>query len=398
MVIPWDGFSLSKLLDRVEPKSQAKYVAFQTLFDPKRMPNQGRQFLPWPYIEGLRMDEAMHPLTILATGIYGKALPPQDGAPIRLVVPWKYGFKGIKSIVKIRLVDSQPKTTWSEAGPEEYGFYANVNPGVDHPRWSQAHERRIGRDSAPHSDVQWIRRSGGVALRRDGSSRQFLTGGIRYSLDQPMKDSSFAKLVVLVNALVPLAMLSWDGAHHRLGADPTAFITHTTGTLALIFLIASLAMTPLRKLSGSNYFSHFRKLLGLVGFFYVFLHLLTYLSFDRSGQLWTVPADIVKRPFILVGMLAFLLLIPLAATSTSGAIKRLGAKRWKQLHRLAYVAAILGVIHFYLLVKADTTKPIAYGSVLAMLLLLRLVQRPLFPPPQRGRGLGMRPSPRESAF
>lgn len=146
MVIPWDGFSLSRLLDRVEPTSHAKFVAFQTLFDPKRMPNQGRDFLPWPYIEGLRMDEAMHPLTILATGIYGKALPPQDGAPIRLVVPWKYGFKGIKSIVKIRLVDSQPKTTWSEAGPEEYGFYANVNPKVDHPRWSQAHERRIGGD------------------------------------------------------------------------------------------------------------------------------------------------------------------------------------------------------------------------------------------------------------
>jgi sulfoxide reductase heme-binding subunit YedZ len=200
-----------------------------------------------------------------------------------------------------------------------------------------------------------------------------------------MKDSSFAKLVVLVNALVPLAMLSWDSAHHRLGANPTAFITHTTGTLALIFLLASLAMTPLRKLSGSNYFSHFRKLLGLVGFFYAFLHLLTYLSFDRAGELRTVPADIAKRPFILVGMLAFFLLIPLAATSTSGAVKRLGAKRWKQLHRLAYFAAILGVIHYYLLVKADTTKPIAYGGVLALLLLLRLVKTPLFPPPQRRR-------------
>lgn len=144
MVIPWDGFSLSKLLDRVEPTSQAKYVAFQTLFDPKRMPNQDRGFLNWPYVEGLRMDEAMHPLAILATGIYGKALPPQDGAPIRLVVPWKYGFKGIKSIVKIRFVDSPPKTTWNEDAPYEYGFYANVNPSVDHPRWSQARERRIG--------------------------------------------------------------------------------------------------------------------------------------------------------------------------------------------------------------------------------------------------------------
>lgn len=212
-----------------------------------------------------------------------------------------------------------------------------------------------------------------------------------------MKDSSFTKLVVLVNALVPLAMLSWDGVHHRLGANPTAFITHTTGTLSLIFLLASLAMTPLRKLSGSNYFSHFRKLLGLVGFFYVFLHLLTYLSFDRAGQLQTVPADIVKRPFILVGMLAFVMLIPLAATSTSGAIKRLGAKRWKLLHRLAYVAAILGVVHYYLLVKADTTKPIAYGSVLAILLLLRLVKKPLFPPSQGRRSFEMQTSPGRSA-
>jgi sulfoxide reductase catalytic subunit YedY len=144
MVIPWDGFSLSKLLDRVEPNSSAKYVAFQTLLDPKRMPNQNRSVLSWPYVEGLRIDEAMHPLTILASGMYGHELPPQDGAPVRLVVPWKYGFKGIKSIVKITLLDQQPPTTWNGEGPNEYGFYANVNPQVDHPRWSQAAELRIG--------------------------------------------------------------------------------------------------------------------------------------------------------------------------------------------------------------------------------------------------------------
>jgi sulfoxide reductase catalytic subunit YedY len=143
MVIPWDGFSLSKLLDRVEPLSTAKYVAFQTLLDASRMPNQSRAVLNWPYVEGLRMDEAMHPLTILASGIYGHELPPQDGAPLRLVVPWKYGFKGIKSIVKITLLDKEPPTTWSSEGPSEYGFYANVNPNVDHPRWSQATELRI---------------------------------------------------------------------------------------------------------------------------------------------------------------------------------------------------------------------------------------------------------------
>ena len=144
MVIPWVGFPLAKLLQQVEPLSSAKFVAFQTLYDPQRMPNQNSGVLDWPYVEGLRLDEAMHPLTILASGLYGEAMPPQDGAPLRLVVPWKYGFKGIKSIVKIRLVDSEPPTTWNLAGPNEYGFYSNVNPQVDHPRWSQAMERRIG--------------------------------------------------------------------------------------------------------------------------------------------------------------------------------------------------------------------------------------------------------------
>jgi sulfoxide reductase catalytic subunit YedY len=144
MVIPWLGFPLSALLNKVEPTSQAKYVAFQTLHDPKRMPNQMTGVLPWPYVEGLRLDEAMHPLTILATGLYGETLPPQDGAPVRLVVPWKYGFKSIKSIVRISLVDREPPATWNIQAPREYGFYSNVNPNVPHPRWSQAWEDRIG--------------------------------------------------------------------------------------------------------------------------------------------------------------------------------------------------------------------------------------------------------------
>jgi sulfoxide reductase catalytic subunit YedY len=143
MVIPWVGFPLAKLLEKVEPNSQAKYVAFQTLLDPQRMPNQRTTVLDWPYVEGLRLDEALHSLTILATGLYGQKLPPQDGAPIRLVVPWKYGFKSIKSIVKISLVAEQPPTTWSMES-SEYGFYSNVNPNVDHRRWSQAREQRIG--------------------------------------------------------------------------------------------------------------------------------------------------------------------------------------------------------------------------------------------------------------
>jgi sulfoxide reductase catalytic subunit YedY len=148
MVIPWAGFSLAALLKAVDPLASAHYVAFQTLLDPKRMPNQNTSVLDWPYVEGLRLDEAMNPLAILATGLYGGTLPPQDGAPIRLVVPWKYGFKSIKSIVKITLVADQPPTTWNIAGPNEYGFYSNVNPGVDHPRWSQKTEHRIGEFTA----------------------------------------------------------------------------------------------------------------------------------------------------------------------------------------------------------------------------------------------------------
>ena len=144
MVIPWRGVQLSDVLARFEPTSRAKYVAFTTVLRPEQMPGQRRNVLDWPYVEGLRIDEAMHPLTLLATGMYGRDLPNQNGAPLRLVVPWKYGFKGIKSIVKIRLQESQPPTTWNISAPREYGFYSNVNPEVDHPRWTQKRERRIG--------------------------------------------------------------------------------------------------------------------------------------------------------------------------------------------------------------------------------------------------------------
>lgn len=144
MVIPWLGFPLADFIKRLGPTSRAKYVAFQTKFAPEEMPGQRRNILRWPYVEGLRMDEAMHPLTVLAVGLYGQTLPNQNGAPIRLVVPWKYGFKSIKSIMRISFVENQPPTTWNTASPNEYGFYSNVNPAVDHPRWSQARERRIG--------------------------------------------------------------------------------------------------------------------------------------------------------------------------------------------------------------------------------------------------------------
>ena len=144
MVIPWQGFPLKLLIEKVEPFTDAKYVQFETVYRPEEMPGQNRSVLPWPYVEGLRMDEAIHPLTILSTGLYGHNLLNQNGAPFRLVVPWKYGFKSIKSIVTIRFVEKEPRATWSFVNPREYGFYSNVNPEVDHPRWSQASERRIG--------------------------------------------------------------------------------------------------------------------------------------------------------------------------------------------------------------------------------------------------------------
>lgn len=146
MVIPWIGYSLAQLLKQVEPLGSAKYVEFVTAADTKTMPYVGSGVLEWPYVEGLRLDEAMHPLTLLSFGMYGEILPKQNGAPVRLVVPWKYGFKSSKSLVKIRLTEAQPRTAWNKSAPQEYGFYSNVNPNVDHPRWSQASERRIGED------------------------------------------------------------------------------------------------------------------------------------------------------------------------------------------------------------------------------------------------------------
>jgi sulfoxide reductase catalytic subunit YedY len=144
MVIPWQGIPLGEMLKRFEPRSAATYVSFATVLRPSEMPGQRRDILPWPYVEGLRLDEAMHPLSLMVTGLYGKPLPNQNGAPLRLMCPWKYGFKGIKSIVRISFTESEPPTTWNIVAPEEYGFYANVNPDVDHPRWSQSSERRIG--------------------------------------------------------------------------------------------------------------------------------------------------------------------------------------------------------------------------------------------------------------
>ena len=188
-----------------------------------------------------------------------------------------------------------------------------------------------------------------------------------------MKDIRFKQFVVFINCLVPLVLLGWDASQHRLGANPLEFVTRTTGTMTLIFLLLSLAVTPVRKLTGAQWLIKFRRMLGLYAFFYGFLHLMTYVWFDKFFNLRAVVEDTVRRPFIAVGMFSFFLMVPLAITSTNKMVKRLGGKRWARLHRAAYIAGAGGVIHYWMLVKADTRKPLLFGAVLALLLGYRLL-------------------------
>lgn len=198
-------------------------------------------------------------------------------------------------------------------------------------------------------------------------------------LDSPrygkMKDTRFAQFAILINSAVPLSLLAWDWYHHRLGANPTEFATRTTGVLTLLFLILSLAVTPLRKMLGLPWMIKFRRLLGLYGFFYGCVHLLTYVWFDKFFAFGLIVEDVSKRPYITVGMASFVMLIPLALTSTQKSIKRLGGKKWNLLHRLTYVAAIGGVVHYYMLVKADTREPILFGVAVAVLLVYRVLNK-----------------------
>ena len=203
-----------------------------------------------------------------------------------------------------------------------------------------------------------------------------------------MKDTRFAKFVLLVNGLVPLALLLLDVYLKRVGANPLEFVTRTTGMLALVFLIISLAVTPLRRITGLNWLVRFRRMLGLFAFFYGSLHLLTYVAFDRFFHLRTIPADIFKRPFIALGMAAFLLMLPLAITSTDKMVKRLGGKRWAFLHRVVYLSGVLGVLHYFMLVKSDTRLPLTFGFILAVLLGFRILAKyyrapPSMPAPNR---------------
>ena len=201
-----------------------------------------------------------------------------------------------------------------------------------------------------------------------------------------MKDTRFARLVLVINGLVPLVLLLWDVWRRRAGANPTQFVTHTTGMLALVFLTVSLAVTPVRRVTGANWLVTLRRALGLFAFFYGSLHLLTYVAFDRFLDLKSVPADVFKRPFIAVGMLALLLMIPLALTSTNRMVKRLGGKAWGRLHRIVYLAGVAGVVHYWMLVKADTRLPLTFAFVLAVLLGYRLLMR--FAPPGARSGSG----------
>lgn len=194
-----------------------------------------------------------------------------------------------------------------------------------------------------------------------------------------MKDIRFSKFVLFVNALVPLALLLWDVYHKRVGANPLEFVTRTTGMLTLVFLLITLAVTPVRKIVGLNWLVKFRRMLGLFAFFYGFLHLMTYIWFDRYFNLKSVPADLVSRPFIALGMAAFFLMVPLAITSTSKMVKRIGGKRWNLIHKLVYLAAIAAVLHFWLLVKSDTRLPLTFGFILLLLLAHRLFVK-FYPP------------------
>jgi len=205
-----------------------------------------------------------------------------------------------------------------------------------------------------------------------------------------MKDARFSKLLIFINALVPLALMLWDVYHKRVGANPLEFVTRTTGMLTLVFLMFTLAVSPARQITGLNWLVKFRRLLGLFAFFYGVLHLMTYLWFDRFFNFRSVPGDIASRPFIAIGMLGFFIMLPLAITSTNKMVKRLGGKRWNMLHKLVYFAGIAGVLHFWLLVKSDTRLPLTFGFVLLLLLAHRLFVK-FYPPVKPLPGAGLSP-------
>ncbi len=326
MVIPWVGFPLGDLLKRVEPTSQRQVRRVQTLLDPEQMPGPAARLLEWPYVEGLRLDEAMHPLALLAVGLYGKELPNQNGAPLRLVVPWKYGFKGIKSIVKIRSPRRSRRRPGTSPRPSEYGFYANVNPDVDHPRWSQATERRIGelRAGAPRC------RSTATPSRWRACTPAWTCGGCFKQARpyEPMSVTSqppaipvpraaaprrrtaplpWLKPAFFAGSLLPLVVMAVRGVRGDLGANPIGEALNQLGLLALIFIVAALACTPLKTICGWTWPLRVRRMVGVFGFFYAVLHVSTYTGLDQNFDWSAIYTDVTKRKFIFVGFSAFVL-------------------------------------------------------------------------------------------
>ena len=351
-----DGDSLGRLFagradQGVEPLGNAKYVEFVTLADPKTMPFVGSRVLDWPYVEGLRMDEAMHPLTLLTFGLYGEVLPNQNGAPVRLVVPWKYGFKSGKSIVKIRFIEKQPSTAWNKAAANEYGFYSNVNPERRPPALEPGHRAphrrgRPVRQEAQDADVQRLRGAGRPAVRRHGPEEELLMAALPRSKAAAASGGQAAA----VRAVRCCRLRGWCTARSptALGANPAEYLIRATGDWTLRFLCITLAVTPLRVITKharagalSPHAGPVRVLLR--GAALAELQLVRHglrRRRHRQGHRQAARSSWWASP-------AFVLLTPLAATSFNRAIKALGAKRWQALHKLVYVIAGLGLLHFF---------------------------------------------------
>ena len=402
MVIPWVGFPLAELLKRVEPHGSAKYVAFETLVRPSRDARPARPVpgADWPYVEGLRLDEAMHPLTILAVGLYGETLPNQNGAPIRLVVPWKYGFKSIKSIVRISLDREGAADHLEAAERQRVRLLFQRQPGgrssALEPGDRAAHRRGRAAGQAPaDAAVQRLRRSGREPLRRHGPQSQLLRWPDPHPLpgrDALLLGTDPIRRAIYIVGMVPAVWYFYLGITDQLGADPQKTLERLLGLWALRFLILSLAdhaAAPARRAQSHPLPPRRRPARLLLRC----LHLTVYMVLDQGLDLAAIWADIVKRPYITVGMFAFLILVPLAVTSNNAMIRRLGGGAWQRLHRLVYVAAAAAAIHFVMVVKAWPPEPLIYAGIVAVLLLFRLwlyVQKKLRPKHARKTCTGSR--------
>eukprot|EP00913_Durusdinium_trenchii_P021287 g20000.t1 len=335
MVIPWIGFPLSAVLDQVDPLGSAKYVAFETVVRPEEMPGQAGLFqpLPWPYIEGLRLDEARHPLTILAVGLYGETLPNQNGAPIRLVVPWKYGFKSIKRLLR-----------------HQTGGYAALQR-----LWQRSCRPLCGH--GPQGELLIMAPLSAVIPAL------------------PRRYHAASIWAVYVIGLCPAAWYFVQAATGGLGFNPVKTFEHLLGIWALRFIIATLAITPLRDLAGINWI-RYRRALGLIAFYYVTMHFAVYLLLDLQLNFAAVGGDIAKRPYITIGFAALVLLIPLAVTSNSWSIRKLG-QIWVKLHKLIYLIAAGGAFHYVLAVKSVTLAPFIHVALICLLLGYRVARKPI---------------------